>query len=58
MTEIELIMFADKGFYPVRCLLPNGYTPEDAAKAHGRLNNHVNRVEDKYGKVLWVRTLQ
>lgn len=43
------IMVTDKGFYPIqpsdRC------TPE----AHGELNDHVIRIEDISGQVLWRR---
>ena len=43
------IMFTEDGFYPIqpseRC------KPED----HGALNDHVVRIEDIDGKVLWKR---
>jgi len=44
------LMFTKDGFYPIqpsaRC------KPED----HGRLNDHVIRIEDDAGRVLWHRT--
>lgn len=61
MTEAETatallptvwLMFTVDGFYPiqpsVRC------KPED----HGFLNDHVTRIEDIEGNVLWQRTVQ
>lgn len=53
-----LIMIADTGFYPVEHFETKGRTIEEAAKAHGEINAHVNRVEDINGKVLWERTKQ
>lgn len=51
-------MIADQGFYPITCELPDDKTPEDAAKAHGERNVHVNRIESIEGKTLWERTKQ
>lgn len=46
------IMFTDDGFYPIQ---PSTQCrPED----HGRLNDHVLRIEDADGKTLWERTDQ
>lgn len=53
-----LIMIVDEGFYPIEHLEKKGRTIEEAAKVHGELNAHVNRVEDINGKVLWERTKQ
>lgn len=42
-------MFTKYGFYPIQ---PSEQCkPED----HGRLNDHVQRIEDSTGKVLWTR---
>ena len=42
-------MFTDVGWYPIEPR--EGDTPEE----HGRLNPHVQRIEDFRGNVLWER---
>lgn len=46
------LMFTKDGFYPIQ---PSAKCkPED----HGRINDHIIRIEDVEGKVLWTRTIQ
>ena len=57
MSEAKLlptfwIMRTRDGWYPIQP--STKCKPED----HGRLNDHVVQIEDRYGKVLWKRTLQ
>jgi hypothetical protein len=57
MDEAQLLptvwlMFTADGFYPIQ---PSTLCkPED----HGALNDHVTRIEDADGKVLWRRVIQ
>lgn len=52
MSRNVWLMFTEKGFYPIQ---PSIFCkPED----HGRLNDHVIRIEDANGKVLWRRVKQ
>ena len=49
MDAMPWLMFTADGFYPIQ--------PSEKCKAedHGRLNDHVIRIEDVAGKVLWRR---
>lgn len=49
--EIWIMRTAD-GFYPI--VPTEKCKPED----HGRLNDHVIRIEDTHGNVLWERAIQ
>lgn len=56
-TKLKLLptvwlMFTKDGFYPIQP--STKCKPED----HGRINDHVIRIEDVNGKVLWERTIQ
>jgi hypothetical protein len=51
-----LIMFTKDGFYPVEVFYEMSL--EQQAAKHGELNEHVVRVEDMDGKVLWTRQIQ
>lgn len=46
------LMFTKDGFYPIQ--------PSTLCEAedHGRLNDHIVRIEDASGKVLWRRVTQ
>lgn len=46
------VMFTATGFYPIQP--SNLCTPE----AHAELNDHITRIEDAQGRVLWRRALQ
>jgi hypothetical protein len=46
------IMRTKDGFYPIQP--SEKCKPED----HGRLNDHVQKIEDVNGIVLWERTVQ
>lgn len=46
------LMFTKDGFYPIQ---PSSVCiPEE----HGELNDHVMRIEDADGNVLWKRSIQ
>ncbi len=51
-----LIMVSAKGFYPIKPV--PGVPLKQQAKDHGLLNDHILRVEDLDGNVLWQRTIQ
>jgi len=55
---VILVMVTDQGFYPVDAV--SFYSLQKQAKDHGELNQHVKRVEDVDGNILWERleTLQ
>ena len=46
------IMITANGFYPI--------TPSEKCRPedHGKLNDHVIRIEDMHGNVLWERATQ
>lgn len=46
------VMFTATGFYPIQP--SNRCTPED----HAKLNDHIIRIEDAEGNVLWRRSVQ
>ncbi len=46
------LMFTAEGFYPIQP--SNRCKPED----HGALNDHVTRIEDIFGNVIWRRSVQ
>jgi hypothetical protein len=49
MRQAVWLMFTEKGFYPIQ---PTIFCkPED----HGKLNNHITKIEDGRGNVLWQR---
>lgn len=48
-----LVMITDEGFYPITALPSPSL--EQQAQDNGVLNDHVVRVEDAYGTVLWDR---
>lgn len=48
-----LVMITDRGFYPVEAV--PFYSLQKQAADHGELNQHVKRVEDVDGNILWER---
>lgn len=48
-----LIMRVNEGFYPI---MSAGKRPlKEEAQDHGKLNSHINSIEDVDGNVLWRR---
>lgn len=48
-----LLMFVQDSFYPIES---SGIKPiREEAADHGRLNDHVHRIENEKGEVLWAR---
>lgn len=52
LPTVWLMITRDGHFYPIR--------PSSSCKAedHGRLNDHLIRIEDAEGKTLWERPVQ
>lgn len=48
-----LIMICENGFYPIDSM--EDMPLKQQAKDHGELNDHIRRVEDIDGNVLWSR---
>lgn len=46
-----LVMVTEHGFYPVEAV--SFVSMDRQAADHGRLNQHVIRVEDSAGNILW-----
>lgn len=53
-NNYTMIMFTVDGFYAVPA---SGLKRlEEEAADHGMLNAHITRIEDIFGKILWVRS--
>lgn len=48
-----LIIICENGFYPIETV--DGIPISQQAKDHGEINNHIMRIEDVEGNILWSR---
>lgn len=55
IKERIFLCFAEGGFYPVTALDESVKSYEQQAKDTGEINDHIIRIENANGRVLWER---
>lgn len=53
IAAMVLMMICENGFYPIESV--ENIPLEQQAKDHGNINQHIRRIEDIEGNILWTR---